>query len=234
MSSDTVREPMEINNRREIDNEVIQTSEIREDTRVHRELTRIGAVPKGFIANIAVHNRVRICGMRWLRHVGETIIRAAGCGGSTGANSARLSMRYTLMTLRAIGEWGELGTEPPRLLTHFRLCERLQLRCGHRRIWCSNFAVLPQYKNFAGLAIRPFAHTNPLNPIGFHVRTDVRPSVDANSFCGWGSFKLTLKLESAILCPGRKKKVDSTLPRTMEVTSTWKNWRRVFRSHLEA
>lgn len=107
--------------------------------------------------------------------------------------SARLSMRYTLMTLRAIGERGT-----PRLLTHFGLCERLQVRCGRRRIWCSNFAVLSQYKNFP--AIRPFAHTNPLNPIGFHVWTDVRPSVDANSFYGWGSFELTLKLESAILC----------------------------------
>lgn len=37
-----------------------------------------------------------------------------------------------------------------RLLTHFGLCERLQLRCDHRRIRRGNFAVLPRYKNFAG------------------------------------------------------------------------------------
>lgn len=88
--SDKVREPMEINNHWwEIDNEVTQSDEIRGDTtRVHRELTRIGAGPEGFIANIVVHNRVCICGMRWLRHVGETIIRAATCGESTGANDA--------------------------------------------------------------------------------------------------------------------------------------------------
>lgn len=163
--------------------------------------------------------------------------------GANGAYlSARLWMRYTLMTLRANHRIGKRGERANAAIDPFRTLRAAATSLrppANHRLWRSNFAILPQYKELRCRTRNPSVRAYKPAKSDRISRSDGRMSECWRKlFARMAVLRTRFKIGKRDSLPVVKKKRGksrlATLPRTMEVTSTWISRRWIFRSYLEA